>query len=222
MSEIGSYFSVLKTIAAGNHKLSKIATALGVAQSNLTSYLKTLIDLDIIEREVPITEENPEKSKMGLYRIKDNFISFWFKFVYPNRSMLEAGRVQFVLDKLKKNFVDNHVSYVYEEICRKNVWDYLSEGVSFNRAGRWWGAKDVEIDIVAYDSVGTDMLFGECKYSKQKKGISTLMELKEKAKAVNWKKDTRKEFFVIYSKSGFTNELIEYVNQHRNIFLKEL
>ena len=222
VSEIGSYFSVLKTIAAGNHKLSKIATALGVAQSNLTSYLKTLIDLDIIEREVPITEENPEKSKMGLYRIKDNFISFWFKFVYPNRSMLEAGRVQFVLDKLKKNFVDNHVSYVYEEICRKNVWDYLSEGVSFNRAGRWWGAKDVEIDIVAYDSVGTDMLFGECKYSKQKKGISTLMELKEKAKAVNWKKDTRKEFFVIYSKSGFTNELIEYVNQHRNIFLKEL
>lgn len=222
VSEIGSYFSVLKTIAAGNHKLSKIAGALGVSQSNLTSYLKNLIDLDIIEREVPITEENPEKSKMGLYRIKDNFITFWFKFVYPNRSMLESGKVQFVLDKLKKNFVDNHVSYVYEDICRENIWELLSEGVSFNRVGRWWGAKDIEIDIVAYDSTGTDMVFGECKYSNQKKGIGVLMALQEKANYVKWKKDTRKEYFVIYSKSGFTDELIEYAKQKKNVFLTKI
>ena len=222
VSEIGSYFSVLKTIAAGNRKLSKIAGALGVSQSNLTSYLKTLIDLDILEREVPITEENPEKSKMGLYRIKDNFIAFWFKFVYPNRSMLESGHVQYVLDKLKDNFVDSHVSYVYEDICREDVWGLLPSGISVNRVGRWWGSKDIEIDIVAYDSSGTDMVFGECKYSKQKKGLEVLRSLQEKSRSVAWKKDTRNEYYVIYSKSGFTADLVEYADQHNNIFLKEL
>ena len=222
VSEVGSYFSILKTIAAGNHKHSKIASALGVSQSNLTNYLKTLIDLDIVEREVPITEENPEKSKMGLYQIKDNFISFWFKFVYPTRGMLESGHSEYVEDKIKKNFIDNHVSYVYEDICLNDVWNLLAKGVSFNRAGRWWGSKDIEIDIVAYDSIGTDIIFGECKYSKNKKGLSVLNDLQEKAKAVNWNKDNRKEHFVLYSKSGFTDELVEYAAEHKNVYLKQL
>ena len=220
VSEVGSYFSILKTIAAGNHKLSKIATSLGVSQSNLTNYLKNLIDLDIIEREVPITEENPEKSKMGLYRIKDNFISFWFKFVYANKSMIESGHMEYVEDKIKKNFIDNHVSYVYEDVCRGDVWNLLSEGVSFNRVGRWWGSKDVEIDILAYDSLGKDIIFGECKYSKQKKGMAVLIDLQNKARVVNWKKDKRNEYYVLYSKSGYTDELLEYAKEHSNVFLR--
>lgn len=221
VSEIGSYFSVLKTIAAGNHKLSKIATSLGVPQSNLTTYLKNLIDLDIVEREIPITEENPEKSKMGLYVIKDNFISFWFKFVYPNRSLIESGQMKYVEDKIRMNLIDNHVAYVFEDICRKKVWSLLSEGISFNRVGRWWGAKDVEIDIVAYDSVGTDMVFGECKYSKNKKGLNVLESLQNKTTSVKWKKESRNEYFVIYSKNGFTDDLIKYSKEHKNVFLKD-
>ncbi len=222
VSEIGSYFSLLKAIAAGNHKLGKIASCLNVSQSKLTPYLKTLIDLDIVEREVPITEENPEKSKMGLYRIKDNFIDFWFKFIYPNKSMLESGHPEYVEDKIRNNFIDNHVSYVYEEICRCNIWKLLSEGISFNRVGRWWGAKDVEIDIVAYDSTGKDIVFGECKYSKNKKGMDLLRSLKDKADSVSWKKESRNDYFIIYSRSGFTDELIRYAENHHNTFLKSL
>lgn len=66
VSEIGSYFSLIRTIAAGNTKLSAMATALELPQTRLTKYLRTLIDLDILEREVPITEENPIKAK-GAY-----------------------------------------------------------------------------------------------------------------------------------------------------------
>ncbi len=219
VSEIGNYFSILKTIAAGNHKLGHIATVLGVSQTNLTSYLKNLMDLDIIQREVPITEENPEKSKMGLYMIKDNFISFWFKFIYPYKSMIESGHLQYAENKLKRNFVDNHVAYVYEDICRNDVWDRFSDKIAFNRVGRWWGAKDIEIDIVAYESGGSDILFGECKYSKNAKGLYVLEKLKEKATYVNWNKKDREEYYVIYSKNGYTNELIEYAKEHHNIFL---
>ena len=221
VSEIGSYFSILKTIAAGNHKLGKIAAALEVHQTKLTSYLKNLMDLDIIEREVPITEEHPEKSKMGLYNIKDNFIAFWFKFVYPNKSLLESGRSDFVEEKIRKNLIDNHVSYVYEDICRQRTWDLLSDSLTFNRVGRWWGSKDVEIDIVAYDSNGKDILFGECKYSKNKKGLSVLNALKDKSRDVKWNIENRKEHFVIYSKNGFSVELLEYAENNHNVYLRQ-
>lgn len=65
----------------------------------LAEYLKTLINLDILEREVPVTEENPEKSKKGLYKIKDNFILFWFRFVFPNLNYIESGHVQLAMQR---------------------------------------------------------------------------------------------------------------------------
>lgn len=112
VSEVGSYFSVIKAIAAGNSKLSAIASMLEVKATSLTKYLKTLMDLDILEREVPITENNPEKSKKGLYKIKDNYIRFWFAFVYPNRSFIESGNSRIVMDKIHKGLITNHTAYV--------------------------------------------------------------------------------------------------------------
>jgi AAA+ ATPase superfamily predicted ATPase len=78
VSGTGSYFSIIKTIAAGNHKLAQIAAAMNIKQTGLSKYLDTLINLDILEREVPVTDENPGKSKRGRYRIRDNFLLFWF------------------------------------------------------------------------------------------------------------------------------------------------
>ena len=219
VSEIGSYFSVLKAIASGNHKLGKIATVLNIPQTNLTKYLATLSDLDIIERQVPITEENESKSKKGLYFIKDNFLNFWFQFIFPYKGMLEADQDDYVLCKIKNNLIDNHISYVYEDICREKVWELNKKGLTFNRVGRWWGNKNIEIDIVAYDSFGTDILFGECKYSKNPKGMDVLLSLMEKADYVPWNKNNRKEYYVLFSRSGYSDELKNYALKKDNIFL---
>lgn len=91
VSEVGTYFSILKAVAAGNRKSGRRA-ALNVRQTGLSKYLKVLERLDVLERVVPVTEENPEKSKKGLYRIKDNYLRFWFRFVFPQMGLLETGR----------------------------------------------------------------------------------------------------------------------------------
>lgn len=222
VSEIGSYFSIIKTIAAGNQKLSKIATVLEQPQSNLTKYLKTLIDLDILVREVPITEENPAKSKRGLYKIKDNFLGFWFRFVYPNLGMLEIEKREFVLNKIKRNFADNHVSFVYEDICLDEMWKLNSEdkwNFNFDRCGRWWD-KSTEIDIVAYDSKGKDIIFGECKYTTGPKDIDVLWDLEAKAREVKWNNNNRNQYFILFSINGFTAKLEELAAKRSDILLK--
>ena len=220
VTEIGSYFTILKTIAAGNHKLGKIAGVMEAKQTSLVKYLKVLIELDLLEREVPVTEENPEKSKKGLYFIKDNFIKFWFQFIYPNKGLLEAGREEYVFQKIKHNFIDNHVSYVYENICREKMWTQTEfSNISFNRVGRFWGNQDVEIDIVAYDSFGKEIIFGECKYSVNPKDVDILYNLEQKSVYVDWKKNDRKEYYCIYSRSGFTKELMELAGKRGNVVL---
>lgn len=223
VTEIGSYFSLIKTIAAGNSKLSAIATALELPQTRLTKYLKTLIDLDILEREVPITEENPDKSKKGLYRIKDNFIKFWFAFIYPNLSFLESGNSEIVMKKIEKGFVSGQVSFVYEDVCRHKMWKMNADEVwpfTFSKIGRYWD-NNTEIDIAALDPDGKNLILGECKYWKEPVGINILADLEEKAKKVAWNKSNRKTWFVLFSTGGFTPELMELAKSRNDIILAE-
>lgn len=209
VSEVGSYFSIIKAIAAGNTKLSAIASVLEVKSTSLTKYLKTLIDLDILEREVPVTEENPEKSKRGLYKIKDNYLRFWFAFVYPNMSFIESGHSRIVMDKIRKSLVRNHIAFVYEDVCKERMWEMNAEGVwpfYFSKLGRYWDAKE-EIDIAAIDPEGKNLILGECKYWQEPVGISVLRDLEAKAKTVAWERNERKVWYVLFSASGFTEEL---------------
>jgi len=223
VTEIGSYFSLIKTIAAGNSKLSAIATALELPQTRLTKYLKTLIDLDILEREVPITEENPDKSKKGLYRIKDNFIKFWFAFIYPNLSFLESGNTEIVMKKIEKGFVSGQVSFVYEDVCRQKMWKMNADEVwpfTFSKIGRYWD-NNTEIDIAALDPDGKNLILGECKYWKEPVGINIFANLEEKAKKVAWNKNNRKTWYILFSTGGFTTELKELAKSRNDIILAE-
>ena len=113
-----NYFSIIKAIADGNHKLGKIAGVLGQETSSLTPYLSTLSELGFIEKRTPITEKNPEKSRKGLYFIADNFIRFWFRYVYPYKGELELDNMQIVLDEIQKDFIGKFVAFAYEDICK--------------------------------------------------------------------------------------------------------
>lgn len=221
VTEVGSYFSLIKAIAAGNHKLSEISGALGIPQTNLTKYLKTLADLDLVEREVPVTEDKPEKSKRGLYRLKDNYIAFWFAFIYPNLSFIESGHDEIVMDKIRKNFVDRRVAYVYEDVCRERMWDMNAENVwpfHFNKLGRYWDS-GTEIDITATDDEGKNLILGECKYWAGPVGANILRELESKADNVMWNKKSRKVWYVLFSAAGFTDDLKELAKHRDDLVL---
>ena len=221
LGEVGTYYSLIKTIAAGNRKLSKIAENMEEKQSSISAYLQTLISLDIIEREVPVTEERPDKSKKGLYRIKDNYILFWFKFIYPNISLIESGHGNAVLEQIRQNLVVNHTAHIYEDICQEKLRSINGSerlGCFYNRIGRWWDSKN-EIDIVGINTVGNEIIFGECKFRQKKMDINVLKELMEKAATVTWKQNNRKEQYILFSMSGYTEELLQAAKEKKNIIL---
>ena len=216
--EIGMYFSILKTISNGSHKLSEIASKMEVGQNSLGYYLNVLAQMDLLYRDVPVTETNPEKSKKGLYFLKDNFISFWFKFVYPNRSFLEIGNIVYVVQKFKDEFT-KYVSLVYEELARQNTTALASQGYfdhEILKVGRWWNGDD-EIDIVGIDKSGKPNLFGECKYTNKVVDIKVLSDLLKKVEK-NFDLISKPEF-LIYSKSSFSQELIDYARDNKNVHL---
>lgn len=221
VGSIGTYFSLLNAISLGNEKLSDISSYMNTEQTKLTNPLAALIQLDLIERVVPVTVENPLKCKKGLYKIKDPYFRFWFRFIYPSLSMLNMGQTRYVMDRIKNNLIDNHTSFIYEDISREKLLS-LQENeklpFSFNRIGSWW-EKSSEIDIVAYDSFGNDICFGECKFRKEKLGMDVFRALSEKSKKVEWKNGERKEWFALFSISGFTDEVISISKERDDILL---
>jgi AAA+ ATPase superfamily predicted ATPase len=221
VNEIGSYFSIIKAIAAGNTKLSAIASVLETKATSLTKYLKTLINLDILEREVPVTEDNPEKSKKGLYKIKDNYLRFWFSFIYPNMSFIENGQSKIVMDKIRKSLVKNHIAFVYEDVCKERMWELNAEDTwpfHFSKIGRYWDSK-TEIDIAALDPEGNNLILGECKYWQNPVGISVFQALMEKEQSVAWERNCRKVWYVLFSASGFTEELKAVTAEREDLLL---
>lgn len=223
VSEVGSYFSLIKTIASGNQKLSKIAAALELKQTGLTKYLKTLIDLDILEREVPVTEDNPESSKRGLYKIKDNFMLFWFKFVFPNLNYIESGHAELAMKKIRANLVDAHIAYVYEDICMEKMWELNANDTwnfHFDKVGRWWD-NNTEIDIVALDREEKHIIFGECKYRTGKVGTDVLRQLELKSERVEWNRGVRQNYFILFSINGFTDELTALSKVRKDLILQQ-
>ena len=112
---------------------------------------------------------------------------------------------------------DVWVSKTYENLCRESI--LYSKEIPFPllETGRWWD-KNTEIDILGLGE--KEIVFGECKWSKKKVGLSVLQELQEKAKKFP-KKEKRVEYYILFSKSGFTNELISLKNQSDNIILSQ-
>lgn len=219
VEEIGSYFAIIESIAAGNRKQGKISADIGVKQTSLPKYLKTLLDLDILEREVPVTENNPAKSKMSLYQIKDNYLRFWFLFIYPERGRIELGQYEYVLERIKTNFIDSHVAFIYETVCRSELWRLaFAEVLQFNKIGHWWNSKE-EIDIVALDNTGEDIVFAECKYRNQPTDTDVFFDLLRKKEFVPWKKENRREKFVLFSIGGFTSRLLELAEKREDLLL---
>jgi AAA+ ATPase superfamily predicted ATPase len=142
--EPATYYSVLRAIALGKRKLSEIMNETGLEKSKISKYLKVLQDTMVIKREVPVTEQNPEKSKKGLFAIQDKYLNFWFRFVLGNKNYIELGRFDYIYDKVKQQITD-YQGFVFEDICSQ----YLLRNVEkyhFHRLGRWW-EKDEEIDL---------------------------------------------------------------------------
>lgn len=223
-----NYFSIIKVIADGNHKLGTIAGILGLETSALTPYLKTLSELGFTEKQVPVTEKNAEKTRKGLYFISDNFLRFWFRYVYPYKGELELDNMQISLDELDKDFKEKFVAFAYEDICKEIFARLCSDkAIDFtpSKIGSYWlndKSGNTQIDVMAVDTVNKRLFAGECKYHNQPVDADVYFELVKKVDNSAEIKSAFKGYTVIYgvfSKSGFTGRMTDISNSNPNLFL---
>jgi AAA+ ATPase superfamily predicted ATPase len=202
------YMSILESVALGHTTPNEIAGATGVDSGPLSKYLQTLRRLRLIEREVPVTASS-KKSKRSRYRIADEFLRFWFRYVEPNRSGIEEAP-EIVYEGSIEPDLPSHVASTFEDVCQEAVWEGIRRGVfeSYSEVGRWWYGED-EIDIVGLAPNDDRIVLGECKWTADPVGDGLVESLKATAESVRWGPADRTERFVLFSKSGFVDGLAD-------------
>ncbi len=203
-----SYFAVLEAMARGNTRPNEIAQAAGLGGGAAAMpYIKTLMELRLVDRQVPATERHSHKSRKGLHRISDPFFRFWFRFVYPHRSALEEGRTAQVLTQQVAPQLDAFTAAAFEDLCRQHIWK-LELPFLPQRVGAWWSPQG-EIDVVAISDEARAVLGGECKWSTKPIGTNILEDLRHKVQLLQREGAWDRVYYILYSRAGFTTALQE-------------
>lgn len=171
LDEPALYNSVLRAVAGGANRVQEIADRTGVARTSLPRYLKTLVDLGILERTVPFGE-NAETSKRGIYRVLDATYDFWFRFVMPFSGDVEAGLGAAVARAIPESHINAHLGRRFERLCLEWLAEEACAGrlpIRATSVGSWWGTNpethsQTDIDVLAADKVEKTLIIGECKY----------------------------------------------------------
>ena len=187
--------TIISYIASGANRLSEIAARCNEPATNLSRPLRKLIDLGYLDKELPYGADK-KNSKKSLYHIADPFISFYYKFVVPNRSFIELGRRAPVESSLHQK-LSFHISQEWEKLCRKAVTGNFIDGVVYGEAQRWWGSvinesgkpEQMELDVVAESLDKKYLLVGECKWSSKENTEILTETLIRKAKLLPFAKD---------------------------------
>ncbi len=198
LREPGAYFSILRSLAAGQTRPNEIAQDAGVLHSGVNKYLDTLRRMLLIERRVPMTEKHPERSTKGVYVLSDHFLRFWFRYVYPNRSVIELGRGTALFQNKIKPDLNSYMGPVFEDICCQEIAQHGEAVFGWEplRIGRYWDRKN-EIDIVAEDAEGKQAAFIECKWGRHINIERTLFGLRQKSDMIPYYLGWQKQHFVM-------------------------
>lgn len=222
LREAGTYNTVIEAVAAGANRINEISTKTHLDPPTVSYCLKTLISLEIVEKENSITDENNRKKVS--YMISDQMFRFWYRFVPDGISMIVSRDGESYYEQAVKPLLSDYMGKVFENMCKKYLMEMSRQRklpFIVLKVGRWWGNNPIkkqeeEIDLIGINNIEKRMILGECKYRKEKLSLETLRKLEERSSLLPgyWQ-----QHFILFSKSGFTDTISKYAEDHNIILI---
>jgi AAA+ ATPase superfamily predicted ATPase len=165
-NDYGNYYSVLSLIASSKTERSQMESVMNMAVGGYLERLEK--DYNIIKRNRPFGAK--EGSRNNKYKIEDNFLSFWFRFIYKYRSAIEIGNFDYVRNIVERDY-ETFSGLMLERYFRQK----MIEAQQFSDIGSFWDRKgENEIDIVAINEMEKRLCFYEVKRNKNKISLPLL------------------------------------------------
>lgn len=144
-TEYATYFTILSAIARGENTRSKIEAVVKRELGGYTTKLEH--DYGLIAKSTPIFSK--VETKNVRYVIEDNFLIFWFRFIYKYGYMLEVGNydgLRAIIDRDYKTFSGK----MLEKYFRTK---FIQSGNITNIGGYWDRKGENEIDLIVINEL---------------------------------------------------------------------
>ena len=166
--DYGNYFSILSLIASGKTSRVEIESIMEIQTGGFLERLEN--EYGLIKKVRPILAK--PNSRTVKYSIEDNFLKFWFRFIYKYRSAVEAGNLDYLKEIIRRDYTTYSGT-----ILEKYFTEQLKAEKKYNNMGTYWERNNQnEIDIVAIDDLNKTVLFAEVKRNKNNISIEKLKE----------------------------------------------
>jgi len=164
--EYGTYFSILELIAAGRTSRSELDSYLEIHAGAYLAKLET--EYALVSRRRPINEK--PKSRLQKYAITDNFLNFWFRFIFSNRSAVETGNFGYIRELIQRDY-----STYAGRILERFYQQLFGETGRYNKIGSYWekGNKN-ELDLVALNDAKKTITIADIKLSAARINLNAL------------------------------------------------
>lgn len=170
--EYGNYFSILSLIASGKNSRAEMESILEMPIGGFLERLDS--DFGIISKVRPAFSK--PNSRSVKYQIIDNFLNFWFRFIYKYRSAVEAGNFNY----LKNIALRDYKTYSGRVLEKYFIEKKISESC-YTMIGTYWEkGNQNEIDIIAVNESEKRIVISEVKRQADNISMSAL-----KQKSVN-------------------------------------
>ncbi|MCP4590912.1 MAG: ATP-binding protein, partial [bacterium] len=179
LREVGNYYAILMALASGSAANRQIAKRAGISEQKLSYYLAQLLDLGYLGRRYPLTGASPVARDVR-YALEDPLLRFWFRFVYPNTSLIMRWSPAKTFASRVRPGLDSYLGLCFERLCREALpYLYEQEGVDAAfEVGEYWDA-NTQIDLVGLRDDGwTDL--GECRWGSVRSPKAVARELTER------------------------------------------
>ena len=165
--EYSNYFSILQAIADGNTERGDIKNVTGIEPGGYLDKLEKTYNL--ISRHRAYLQ--PEGTRNVKYFIRDNFLTFWFRFIHKYRSAIEIDNLDYVRDKVLADY-NTFSGLILERYFRQR---FAEEGC-YNIVTNYWKGGENEIDLIAVNEVEKHLVVAECKRQAKRIDMKTLQD----------------------------------------------
>lgn len=210
LRELAVYNTILCAIAEGYNKLNDLYLHTGYSRAKISVYMKNLSQFDIIEKVVSFETGGWDNAKKGVYQIKDTFVNFWFKFVFPHMSDLYMMSESEFYDTYIANELDAYMNRYFRNVCMEYLLLLNQIGrtpFAIHKMGTWVG-KTGNIDIIA-QSADRRNIVGFCNWDQP----MMTMDMCEDMAVHMTKAKISSDHYFLFSATTFEPALIEYVKR---------
>jgi AAA+ ATPase superfamily predicted ATPase len=225
------YDAVLRAVASGRRELSEIASRAGLQDRVYVArrVLEVMEDLNMIRRE---RNYGAGSKSPWRYRIADNALLFWHRFIEPNRSRLERNMIDSVWKTSIEPLLDTYMGLIFEDAVRQTLLRFNAElGLPVvSTCSRWEGLdrnrRSIELDIVGRLENG-EMLTGETKWSSSPVDPDVHFQLLRNledlaASGQSWATHALQGWFVYFSAAGFSEYMVNLAEERARVILVSL